>query len=374
MLFAFVGSAGQAIFFVLSLVAWTVVAAYTFSYAAHCYLVVTQGTSSGLDRVEWGDEPILDWLYEALYAGGIVLIWLAPAGLLWRGLSRDLLPDDPGLRFLLLAVPGLWLLFPVGLLSSLASSSRWVPLSPRVLGRLLRILPSMVLFYFITGVLFVAASACTYFGLFTPGWYVLPIASVVGSSVLLIHARLVGRIAWLMGQLDDKQRPEKKAPTSSGKRPKPALARAGRRKRAISSQDPWAMPEEDVAEQDPSREEPPVPGYKVVEVEEKEQLPPRPSYVEPEPDPYALAEPQPEPEPPPLEPSILEREKAHIEREIKLRERVPPNPPPAFPLFSGVFNFPGYPTSLKAWLWLILGGLATGTVGRVVISMFPFRS
>ena len=232
----------------------------------------------------------------------------------------------------------------------------------------------MVLFYLITGVLLAAASVCTYVGLFTPGWYVLPIAAVVGSSVLLIHARLLGRIAWLMGQLDDRPRPQKKAPTSSGKRPKPALARAGRRKKAVSSHDPWAQPEEDAAEQEPSGEEPPVPGYKVVEIEEKEQRPPRPSYIEPEPDPYTLAEPQPEPEPPPLEPSILEREKVHIEREIKLRERVPPNPPPAFPLFSGVFTFPGYPTSLKAWLWLILGGLATGAVGRVVISLFPFRS
>jgi hypothetical protein len=374
MLFAFVGSAGQAIFFVLSLVAWTIVAGYTFAYAAHCYLVVAQGTSTGLDRVEWADDPILDWLPEALYVGGVVLIWLVPAGLLWRGLGADFLPNEPALRFLLLAVPGLWLLFPIGLLSSLASSSRWVPLSPRVLGRLFRLFPWMLLFYLITGVLFAAASACAYVGMFTPGWYVLPLAALIGSSALLIHARLVGRIGWLMGQLDNKPRSEKKASAGSPKRPKAALARAGRRKRAISSQDPWAAPEEEAPEEGLAREEePPMPGYKEVEVEEKEERPPRPSYVDPEPDPYALAEPQPEAEPPSLEPSILEREKAHIEREIKLRERIPPNPPPAFPLFSGVFTFPGYPTSLKAWFWLILGGLATGAVGRVVISLFPFR-
>jgi hypothetical protein len=365
MLFAFVGQAGNAILFVLSLVALTIVASYTFAYAAHSYLVVAQATAAGLDRVDWGDDPILDWLYQALYVGGVVLIWLMPAGLLWRGLRNDFLPDDPGLRFLLLAVPGLWLLFPIGLLSSLASSSRWVPVSPRVLGRLLRIIPSQLLFYIITAGLFAAASALVYVGLFTPGWYVLLLAAVAGSAVLLVHARLLGRIAWLMGQLPTKPRAEKKASGPRKKQPKTAHARTGRRPKGTAAHDPWAAPEEEPPEEAP----PPVRGYSVVEVEDKP--PPRPTYVEPVPDPYTLTESAPEPQPLPQEPPILEREKANIEREIKLRERKPPNPPPALPLFSGVFNFPLYESSLKAWLWLTLGGLATGGFARMVLLFSP---
>jgi hypothetical protein len=363
-----VGAAGSVILFVLSLAALAIVGSFTFAYAAHSYLVVAQATAAGLDKVEWGDDPILDWLYEALYVGGVVLLWVMPAGLLWRGLRKEVLPDEPALLLLLLVVPGLWLLFPIGLLSSLSASSRWVPISPRVIGRVFRVFPSMLLFYFITGVLFAAASACIYVGLFTSGWYALALAAVFGSAVLLIHARLVGRIAWLMGQLENKPAPRKKAASTEGKRPKSARTRAGRPGKATETHDPWNIPEEE-----PPEEPPPVAGYSVVEVQENEQRPPRPSYVDPEPDPYTLAEPQPEPEPPPQEPPILEREKAQIEREIKLRERTPPNPPPALPLFSGVFTFPLYETSLKAWLWLTLGGLVTGAVARMVLFFSPIK-
>jgi hypothetical protein len=359
-----VGQAGNTILFVLSLAGWAIVAAYTFAYAAHSYLVVAQATAAGLDRVEWGDDPILDWLPEALYVGGIVLIWLMPAGLLWRGLRHDFLPNEPALRFLLLAVPGLWLLYPIGLLSSLASSSRWVPVSPRVLARLLRVFPSMMLFYLLTGVLFAAASACTYVGLFTEGWYVLPLAAIAGSAVLLIHARLVGRIAWLMGQLKDRPRVEKKPIGAEKKRTKTAHSRARRPPKGTAAHDPWAIPEEE-----PPEEAPPVAGYSVVEIEDKPA--PRPSYLEPVPDPYDMAQSAPEPTPSPQEPPILEREKVQIEREIKLRERAPPNPPPALPLFSGVFTFPGYPSSTKAWLWLTLGGLATGGMARMALLFSP---
>jgi hypothetical protein len=359
--FAFVGEAGNVILFVLSLAGWAIVASFTFAYAAHCYLVVTQATAAGLDRVEWGDEPIIDWLYEALYVGFVVLLWVMPAGLLWRGLRNDFLPDDPGLRFLLLAVPGLWLLFPVGLLSSLSSSSRWIPVSPRVVARLLRIFPSLVLFYLLTGLLFAAASTCTYVGVFTPGWYVLPLAAVAGSAVLLVHARLLGRLAWLMGQLRDKPRPEKKAVMARNRRSK-----AARPRRGTTAHDPWAVHEEE-----PYDEPPPAAGYSVVEVEEKPA--PLPSYVEPVPDPYALTENANEPAPAPQEAPFLEREKAQIEREVKLRERTPPNPPPALPLFSGVFTFPGYQDSLKAWLWLTCGGMATGGMFRMVLLFSPVK-
>ena len=138
------------------------------------------------------------------------------------------------------------------------------------------------------------------------------------------------------------------------------------RGKGTESHDPWAAPEEE-----PLEEPPPVAGYSVVEVEEKP--PPRPSYVEPVPDPYTLTEPEPESTALPPEPTVLEREKAHIEREIKLRERIPPNPPPAIPMFSGVFTFPFYETSLKAWLWLTLGGLVTGGIARVVLMLNPAK-
>jgi hypothetical protein len=360
MLLAFVAGAGNAILFVCTLVAATVVAIFTFAYAAHCYLVVAQTTAAGLDRVDWPDEPVYDWLYEALYVGGLVMLWLAPAGILSRALRRDLLPHDGALRFLLLGWPGLWLLFPIGLLSSLAASSRWVPLSPRVLSRLLRVLPSTLLFYLSTAVLFGAAAFCAYAGVFTAAWHVLPVAAVGGSAVLLIHARLLGRLAWVMGQLDEKPAAKKKGKAAG------AAKKPRRPPRALASRDPWAQPEEE-----PPEEAPAAGGYQVVEVGAEEARPPRPSYLDPEPDPYALADAGAEAEKP--APAVpLELEKAHVEREIKLRERVPPNPPPAVPMVSGVYSFPLYPSSHQAWFTLSLAALGTGGLLRAMVLFWPY--
>jgi hypothetical protein len=36
-----------------------------------------------------------------------------------------------------------------------------------------------------------------------------------------------------------------------------------------------------------------------------------------------------------------------------------------------VYTFPGYPSSAKAWLWLILFGMATGGAFRVMMLFFP---
>ena len=62
MLFAIVGTAGNAILFVCSLVAVTVLAVYTFAFAAHCYLVVVKGrrrveTASIARRANPGLDP-----------------------------------------------------------------------------------------------------------------------------------------------------------------------------------------------------------------------------------------------------------------------------------------------------------------------------
>ena len=54
----------------------------------------------------------------------------------------------------------------------------------------------------------------------------------------------------------------------------------------------------------------------------------------------------------------LELNQGQVEREIELRTRTPPNPPPRLPFFSGVWTFPGYESSQRAWLWLALCGLA----------------
>jgi hypothetical protein len=73
----------------------------------------------------------------------------------------------------------------------------------------------------------------------------------------------------------------------------------------------------------------------------------------------------------PVPPPKIELEEEQVKREIELRERKPPNPP-QWPLFSGVYQFPAYATSQKAWVWLTVWGMASGFVFRMVLTFYPF--
>jgi hypothetical protein len=119
-----VSAVGNAIIFFSILILGIIVGVYLLAYAAHCFLTVLQGTAAGLDEVSWPDEPILDWLRQALHILGLAAVWLVLPGILWRALRRDFLPDDGLLRFLLVLGPVFWLIFPIGLLSSLTGERR----------------------------------------------------------------------------------------------------------------------------------------------------------------------------------------------------------------------------------------------------------
>ena len=184
---------------------------------------------------------MLDWLGQSVHVALLPLLVLTPVGFLLHGLKDDLFPNDAGLRFLVLALPALWLLFPVALLSSLASLSRWNILRPFILARLLKVFPATVLFYLLAAVLAALSAAAWYATLSRlHGLWLLPVAAFVTAVAWFLYARLLGRLAWLLGQLgpieqrveaiDDIARTPKKR-----KRP--------RRKTIVT--DPWAVPEEE---------------------------------------------------------------------------------------------------------------------------------
>lgn len=351
-----VGDAGNAILFIISLLVCVVLSAYGLCVAAHCFIVTVQGTVAGIDRIRWANELFFDWITQALTLLGIASIWLIPVGLLSRALRATWLVDHPTLRILIFAVPGLWLFFPMGLLSSLSSASRWQFVNAKVLGRMLRLTPQVFAFYVLTGVLVVAMAALGYVALITPAWYALPVAAVAGAALWLIYARLVGRLGWLIQELDDR-------PTASLKKKRTQGKKRPRKSRAVAVNDPWAVPEEE--EEDPGTSE--GPGYRVVEVQEKKA--PRPAYMDPEPEPYDVAK-EPVSHAPAKERLILNQ--AQVEREIELRTRTPPNPPPAFPLFSGVYSYPFYESTRTGWVWLAVCLFISGGMVRIVRDLFPF--
>jgi hypothetical protein len=333
--------------FICFMIGEVIVGVCVLAYVAHCLLVIVQDTAAGINRVRWPDEPFMDWLLRAVFLGVLTAIWLVPAGILFRSLRHVWLPDDPGLRFLLLAVPGLWGLFPVGLLSSLGSESRWGFLRPAVVIGLLRLLPRTVAFYAISLVLAVGAAALWYVALTSGRMLVLPIAAIGSAYAFLVYARLLGRLAWLVNRQGEAPKPTAK----TMKRPKEAAR--------VRSRDPWAAPEPASTE----LEEPPqlpVSGYGLA----NEEPPPRPKIAPLD----GFAPISDEPLDEEDEPGSIGRGPRSIRRPLE-RER--PEPIPAYPLLSGVYSFPFYDTSLKALVLLSFSGVLLGLGLKGMLLFFP---
>ncbi len=355
-MFAFVGQAGNAILFVCFGVLFVMLAGYVAALAARVYLLVAQGTAAGQDEVHWPDEAIADWLPQSAYLLGALAIWLIPAGLLSRWLGPVLLPDDAPLRTTVLIVLAVWLLFPPGLLFMQR---------PGAVVALVKGLPTVLGFYVLTGILLGALGGLAYLAMFTVSWPTVPVAAVLGSAVLLIHARLLGRLGFMIAQGD---REPEAAPKPSARPAKgEKKAKKGKRVRAEVT-DPWADTEPEPEPAPPPEEE--SIRYAVRELPPAEEAPRRrPSYEEDVPDPYAVADPEPLTGPPPA--PITELRKEEIEREVALRTREV-KPPPASLLFSGVWEFPFQDSSRKPLALLAIWGLGVILLARLLATLFPW--
>ncbi|MGH7168853.1 MAG: hypothetical protein ACRELF_08405 [Gemmataceae bacterium] len=374
------GAAGPAIIFVMLLAASTIVGICVLAYAARCVLVVVQETGLGQDEIIWPSEPMQDWLGHAVQFVELVGIWLAPSALAARLLRDVWLPHDGALRVLMLAGPGLWLFFPIGLLSSLSAQSRWVPFRWTIFTRFLRVAPSAVIFYFLTALLLGVAVAPWYYALFGGKGFLLPAAAAVSAVVLFIYARLLGRLAWIIQRLPSTERTPAQAKTE--KRPPTVKPRAKKkRKPKPDVHDPWGVPKEEAAHKQakrPPSAEKAKPGYHVPSAEEIEGY----GFAAEKP-----AEPETPPEKPPRSPLAMSPEEyepidlqdtseaetptpresqselfaEQVRQRIAERTRVKPVLP-AHPFLSGVYTFPLYsaclPNGLALFLaFLVIGGL-----------------
>jgi hypothetical protein len=349
--FAIVGAAGSAILFVCIGVLFVMLAAFVLAIGARAYLVIAQGTTAGQDEIKFPDETPADWLPQSLYILGMLALWVVPAGFLARGLAGVFLPDNPPLRTTILVALAVWLLFPVGLLAMQKAGA--------ILG-LLQNLPALLAFYVLSGLVLVAEAALIYFGLFTVFWLAVPVAAFLGAAALLIHARLLGRVGWLLTQADQKP---SSPPAAKQKKKKEKKEKAIR----VEVNDPWAVPDEPEPEEGP--EPTPLYGVRELDVPEQEKPVKLPSYVEPPPDPYGMAD-EPLPEVP-SQPPVSELRKAEIEREVALRTREPAAPP-AILLVSGVWTFPFYQDTQKPLALLTAWGLGTLVVARILVMVSPF--
>ncbi len=285
--------------------------------------------------------------------------------------------------------PGLWLFFPIGLMSSLSAQSRWMPFRWTIFVCFLRIAPAALGFYFVTALVLSAAVVPWYFALFGGRGILLPVAAVVSGAMLLIYARLLGRLAWLIQRLPAKERTPAKA--KAEKRPPPTKLRGKKkRKPRVDVQDPWTASEDELSDKKSKRfpwaEQPPKvkPGYEVPSAEDIEgygfaaeqpaaprtpsEKPP-PSSFAPSPEecePYAMRDAA-EPPPPPREPQS-DLFDAEVRQRLAERTRVRPTLPP-HPFFSGVYSFPLYSACVPNWIALSVAFLIVGGLGHMMMQV-----
>jgi hypothetical protein len=370
-----IGAAGRAILFVSASVAQLLVASLCFAYAAHAFLVVFEETAAGNEEVTWSSDPVYDWLWKLFYLAALLLVSLSAAGVLLLFLLPLLLKWLLPIGFGLLLLALLNLVFPFFLLSSLSSDSLFQVLRVHIIGGLLRHLTALVIVFVVTAVLAAGWGALFYLTYFEGRMRWLPVMAAVGPAVLLMNARLLGRLAWIVSD------------HGSGKRKK---KKKGKSIKGTAVENPWAFPEpfeqtqEEVAadkkedketrrqsdkekgkdKETASGEDEEVGSYGLKE----EELPPRSEPIPLDGEiPVGLDN-----EPPgrkenskPPEPVAAESFKRRISRR---RKEIPP---PAHPLLFGVYTVPWQAGLWKVWLQLTLGFLLMGVLLWAQISFWP---
>ncbi len=406
------GAVGKALTFLSFLCMGVLAGTYLLVYAAYCFLVVLQGTASGQDEVTWPDEPLLDRLQQAVYLLSVGAVWLVPAGILWRGLRHDLLPDDGLLRFLLVVGPVFWLTFPFGVLSSLSGTLRWMPFRWVIFRQMLRLLPATAAFYASTALLLAVVVVPWYYALAGEMGYLILLAAPLTGAAVLIYPRLLGRLGWLIGRhlpAPAAPGPKPPLPIEGAKKKPPRPRRRKGRVRPTKVEDPWKIPDD--------FEVPPPPSTKP----RNPNLPPSAYEIEPyrfstdddPPEPRPLPKrrppgarghqppsayeieaykmgpdepvkpvfyPPPDPSEPAIPPSPGANPKAEPKEpapgvevsdlEMRLAQRPKPLPEPARPLLNGVYTFPAYFTSRPAWFRLSFSWLVLGVLVRLIVASF----
>lgn len=181
--------AGPIIVLVFLVVGSVIVGLYVFAYASHIFFSVVEATAAGADDVAWPDSPYVDWIWK-----GVFLAWLMSLGLPLLVVTRLI----SGNFFPFVAL-GLWaLFFPLMFLSALGAPSRWFVFWPAVIWGLVRKSFDWLLFTIASSVVVVGALATMHWNVSNLYLLGVPVAAIVLACALLIYARLLGRLAWIV--------------------------------------------------------------------------------------------------------------------------------------------------------------------------------
>ncbi len=355
-------AAGRTLFFCGSLIASTIVWLFGLTYLGHAYGVVSSSSAVGTDKVDWPDDPPTDRARAAVNIVYFLTLSLVPVGFLMKLALFALLPGEPWWRFAIGATIGVWLIFPLCVISSLTAASQWAPLHLSLVATLMRRPTAVVVFYLLSLAVVGIPAALICLTLTKLPVVIIP-AAALGGAGLLIHARLVGRLTWLLNRAVPKEKS------------KPPAKRKRRARPGLETSDPWEPKEQTEA---------PAPRKAGDDDEEgtyglASSVAPvdtTPKYKQPferTEGTYDVKE---------VPPEELETEKAVREMALPTPEQVAmhirqprePGPKPKLALFVGVFEFPWYPTNVQNWI--IFSGILLAMLAMVYlsISLYPLSS
>jgi hypothetical protein len=394
-----VGAAGTVLIFLSVLIGTALLSLIVFTYAAYSMLVILTHTAAGDDEFRWPGDPLADVFWIFWYFLWIVIVWAGPASMLLRSFELPL----PWHMGCLVALS--WLVFPISLLSSLSSSSRWVLLQPRIFPALLKQGTTLARFYLVTGC-GLAISFLAFYSALTGPLFMLPVAAVYGGVSFFVYCRLLGRLGWLISwhaptapKLPKKDEPAEKAeelldfwPEEKGRKTRPRRGQRQTKNETLNNSpqankttpkvevtDPWAIPPELPPAEAPKKheladnemEDPLGPVKGTYSLEAEERSPPTPGKIGPyfsrQPlEPFALKPASPEPAPvPEAQEDFGEEHAARLERPA------PSRPLPADPMATNVYAFPFYPLSLRPLIALIAGLFGVAGALRVLLLVWP---
>ncbi|GAB4155745.1 MAG: hypothetical protein Tsb009_32580 [Planctomycetaceae bacterium] len=177
----------------------------TVSYTAACWSTVVEQTAAGNDEIrEWPDPNWREWFAQMFYVGFVTSV----ASILPWAVGVMMVPLAGAVGFWGVFAGVLFFVWPVVMLSSMEAASPWVPLTRPILASIAKFWWGWLVYYGLSGLL-----AAAYVGLLMLfeggnffGFYgnvavlrlvlFVLLSSVILSSIILIHARLLGRLAW----------------------------------------------------------------------------------------------------------------------------------------------------------------------------------
>jgi hypothetical protein len=272
----------------------------------------------------------------------------------------------------LLAV--VWLFVPMSLLSWLSAPSPLMFIYPPLLARVFAHPGSVAMYYLMTGLLVAGAGGLGVAAIVWP--FLLPLAAPIGCIALLIHARLLGRLAYVAvyrsgpkaGRRKKRSKRKRAAEQIQAEEGQPANKEIQESFRDLSKrpaepgpvpvsstpaedeeEDEWAVKKKPYAvtaddpwkDADPELKPVPLDGFRPIEEAPAEELPPG------------------------VDPRRLSRLEEKMVKSGKLA------PPPRWLFINGLFSFLLHPKTARCWLGLSMLGLVLGLLLHALMRFWP---